>query len=773
MRPSNCLVTLKPRNDLSPLQRIHSLRSAVGQRDTASDLSIIGFLLAVSFTYLQVHPINALLIAITVVSQAALGTVVLIRITLGTNPSATLLLGPGVIFGGAISFAIFQIAGRGWLGILLVTVSGLAAVIKLTVISGRRSSESHRAWWFIQMVGLAALALTWEFGELLPVALGCFVIGLVSAEAQRFPRLLRWITGLAATGLICVPLVLRQDYWWLVTDDYMFFEVLSRHINDTGPFADWGASNWSQYHWLSYGWSGLLNTLGGSPATLVTLTRVMPLLYSLSLAASLIHIAKQLNSSGSKLLVVLPAWTIVSLNRLDWSGTSTSGVYAVLAALVASLLSTSTTIPAVRSRVLVYLVALPVVVLTKLPSIFAAMILLIHLEAWSSTQFIPRRKRVYILASATVASIAAIFLGIWAGSIFLGGWSLGKVNPALGELAERGVILALLGLILIKIWIWTPVILGVFSNLQRSHLETNSATQVLMYCALPLLLSALMADVLIAGRANSTEYFSGPLYFLGLFALLSVSPRLGVNQVSPRMLSLSLLGSLVLTATAVAWNSFGLAEQVWKSLDFSLLQRTSLQVSPPLYLISDGRFVIAVMAGISGCLLLRRTMSLKLTVVAMMFALTCFTFYHDSPRSTREFRRERHSSELATNLGSLEEREVGLWLQKNSEPTDIIATNSLGPSDLPGANFALAMWSQREFLVIGPRFVGESQKKARAIDLSLAFANTSSVQSCHDLRKNGVSWFIVDLRLTGRDSWAPCAARRYGHGELVVLQLAS
>ncbi|MGA1259691.1 MAG: hypothetical protein ACO309_05695, partial [Ilumatobacteraceae bacterium] len=90
----------------------------------AGDMTLVAGLFVVALTYLDVPFWNALLFGPAITLQAAVGGVVLTRLLKGVPGSLLLLLGPGLILGGALSFAIFQLVGRGTLGLVVVVAVG-------------------------------------------------------------------------------------------------------------------------------------------------------------------------------------------------------------------------------------------------------------------------------------------------------------------------------------------------------------------------------------------------------------------------------------------------------------------------------------------------------------------------------------------------------------------------------------------------------------------------------------------------------------------------
>lgn len=759
---------------LIPLAGFRTFRRQLSFGGVVSEVLFVALVLVATFTYLDVPLGNALLIGVTLNLQAALGTVVLMRILSGVKGSLLLLMGPGVIVGGALSFGLFQIVGRGWLGLVATTTAGLVAMFRLVRSTPWQPLESKHLWLISQILGLAALALTWEFGELLPVAIACFVFGFFTSDSPHFPSTVRWLVGIAASGVIIAAFFLRQDYWWLVTDDYQFFEVMSRHITESGVFANWGVSNWAKYHWLSYGWSGLLNFSGGNPEAFVTLTRVMPALYSLALGASLMLIsASFVFAAKVQFLTMLPAWTVVALHRLDWSGTSTSGIYAVIAAVTAAVVLELSTTNSFGRRVALYGVGLLIIALTKLPSLFAVFIAFTLIEVWNSSRRTSQVKRLLLLVPAPFAVTALVTAAISVTGSVIGGWNLVSVNPNLGQLSEFGPSFAATGLLLQKLWIWVPVLVAVLWAMQRSLQPPKHIVRGLAYFAIPLLFMALVSDVRIFGNANTAEYFSGPMYFLGSFVLLPLIPQPATLPIKARMRAVVLICSITLFAAGYFWVRLDFAVEVWNFIGVQTFQWNGLKVVLLQWVSADGRFAIALVFLVS---MLFGFWSINWRwafVAAALFALSAFTLYGYVDFSRGELTRERSIDELASIIGSNEIQDVGVWLKNNTGPASLIATNHIvGPNGGELGDYSLSVWSDRTFLVLGPRFGGQLLVKERAVKLSLSFADHPTREVCRALSAQGVQWFVIDLRLTRTPSWKTCATTAYESENFLVLRLS-
>jgi hypothetical protein len=107
-------------------------------------------------------------------------------------------------------------------------------------------------------------------------------------------------------------------------------------------------------------------------------------------------------------------------------------------------------------------------------------------------------------------------------------------------------------------------------------------------------------------------------------------------------------------------------------------------------------------------------------------------------------------------LGATDSQKVGVWLANNTRPDDLLATNHLydetGTRTF-GDDYSLAVWSQREFLVLGPKFFAVSETAAAEIDLSLRFGENPTAGDAKNLTARGVAWFVVDTATTDHRSW--------------------
>ncbi|MGA1332962.1 MAG: hypothetical protein ACO31D_07375 [Ilumatobacteraceae bacterium] len=132
------------------------------------------------------------------------------------------------------------------------------------------------------------------------------------------------------------------------------------------------------------------------------------------------------------------------------------------------------------------------------------------------------------------------------------------------------------------------------------------------------------------------------------------------------------------------------------------------------------------------------------------------------------------SSELEVMLGSSEGRSVGKWLNANTEASDLVATNFLfsdSAQQVFSDDYSLAVWSRREFMVLGPKFFGVSETAIDEISLSMRFAQSPSKADALSLTDRGVRWFVVDLDATSQRAWEPYGDVIFRTDRFWVIQL--
>lgn len=758
-------------------------RSATLQ-GSVRDLAAIWLTLTLTLVYLEVPIGNAPLFATALVLQAALGTVVIVRLLEGAQPSLLMLLGPGLILGGALSFVLFQLVGRGVVGLLTATLAGIASA-GLLLRSFAPETDQEPRWWVLgQIAGAGALAVAPEFTELLPAAVALFGLGVL-ARTTRLSR--RAVLAVTFVGMCAVfPFVfLRREYWWLTSDELTFFEVISRHLTLEGPFADWGTSNFARYHWLSFGWNGLLDVMGGSPEPLTTLTKVMPAAYTISMISSLALMLKLLHRNLMRFSTILLVWVIAAIGQWDWSSTSTAGVYAVLAAFI-SLGMFASNSGLLNLRTVVLLSAfLPIIMLTKLPSFFVA-VLCIWMAAViglaKTSRSVVANRMIYwaLLLTALPGNLG----GVWLLGRILGrgpggesNIQLRQMNPDLGQLSQFGPSFAVFTLATSQLWLLMIVVLIIFRSSRQG--SVNREIRWLTHSSTMSLLLGLIYAALLDAWSSDFVYFTGPMYFvasLGLLVFGGVDDRHSGATHQSRVLPSAVV---LMTLAGLVWMDVRFAEPFWDSVTRTVSGNTDLRIEILRFFTADrlfgaslAAFVIFVIWGLK-----KRSINLpEALLTSWLLALVLMAFTSLGLQFLTDSRREVSSSEVIEIIGPSDVRDVGTWLRMNTRTSDLIATNyKLSEASFKYEGYPLAAWSHREFLILGfptPETRATQEKWIQTSRAVKEFVTSGNREGCQTMLNLGARWFVADLEHTSYRDWPKCATIEFSSDRFVILALA-
>jgi len=730
-------------------------------------------LMTLVLIYVSVPPLSAILISAALTIQGLLGTVVLTK--LFELPGSVLMIaGPGLILGGAISVGVFQITGRGGLGLSAAAILGLASMIRIQTLD--HATLNNLTWTLGQTVGLALLALSTEHSELIPFALALLLAGIVLGHESRNSRWLVVVVTAICLIVGVLSFVWRRDYWWLVTDDYQHIEIIMRHVTKSGPFADWGAYNYgTSYHWLSNAWAGLLDEYGAHPGAFVTTSRVMPMVYALSMSASLLLVAGTIGKDAPRSLVAISAWAIVASINLDWAGISTGGIYAVLSAAVAVAFLGRSSQGSFITRTLSYTIFIPIAILTKAPSIVS--IIAVGLCAVLTSLLARLRNRWLRLggvALAVAVSLAAAFLAIGLLAYLSDGrMRLALSNPALGQLStlEPEGVLALSTLQ--HSWLIVPGLLLYLSQGGR-HVFKSLPYGRLIPSALTALTAGILIQMTVVTNAGDFKYFSGPMFFFASLTSFMLACELQTKGASdghsargPLILYLFVLGF------ALYWKNLRGIDQIWNLVAGALPDYVQNGGELLKFVTRDTRFGAAFAAMVLSIVLLSSKSGQRWLRYALLAALATAPSISAYGQAWDDFRRTRNESEIAMLLGESDSREVGAWLRNNSGSEELIATNHLVTADgAMGDDFSLAVWSEREFFLIGPRFhVGDSSRVEPAYRLSMNFMTNTESGLCDAIRQAGVAWFVEDNTVTEDRKPPDCIREEHKRGRFTVWRI--
>ena len=139
------------------------------------------------------------------------------------------------------------------------------------------------------------------------------------------------------------------------------------------------------------------------------------------------------------------------------------------------------------------------------------------------------------------------------------------------------------------------------------------------------------------------------------------------------------------------------------------------------------------------------------------------------------------STEIAEPIiGSIEYRELLMWLKTNSANNDLVATNRQCLEVRPNPKECLALWSLtsaisgRQNLVEGfypPNSESQNEERDRRMSIVIEFVENPSDENRDALIAYGVKWVVVDQAITNSRDWAPFATERFKNLAGSILEL--
>lgn len=260
----------------------------------------------------------------------------------------------------------------------------------------------------------------------------------------------------------------------------------------------------------------------------------------------------------------------------------------------------------------------------------------------------------------------------------------------------------------------------------------------------------LIFQLTITGNANTAGYFSKPFLFLASFALLvDLQEITAPTQLRLNLSRITAIGALWLAS--FLWEREGVARYLWQSASDGILKFDLQQIALLEFVTSGQQSGLGFLCAITLLFasITRRARPSAL-VGPLLFAFTLTVFTGNSELADSALRRVRGAEEIAGNLGSKESQQVAKWLRETSSQSDLIATNHLIDPESGSllSDFSLSAWSDREFLVLGPKFLGASSSVESAFKSSMRFGDVGVDTKPNSLAEFGVDFFVFDKKIT-------------------------
>ena len=773
----------------------------MGLVDTLLPISLRSVVLAIivllgAFLLTEVPPVVAVICALVV----AMHTITGIRLYQRYLGAATVTVFEYISFGFAIGAALSIFTALilqpilnpsiGWI------IPSIVVLAMPKIARGPTSSaqiDSPRIEW-LGVVSIAFLYVAQDSHW--PTAVFAAGICLYVALAYRPKKTWLRASGLTLAtagfvGGIVASVHNRPPFWHYLTDDFQFFESLSRSIWNYGPHDEFGTLGTigAQYHISTYAYSGLLDRLSGASAFIV-LNRAMLVLTALLLSTIVWAFIRR--GGGENRLINLGLAAMFPL-FFDYSFTSPSYCFGLFFYLVGVFFWTDHRHPInPRIQVLIGILITAFIMTTKISNMPTVLSGLGVLALWALL-LKPRWAKSTLINFATTSTTTGVYFLIFlansrTGSLLESMYPFGWARRIAGDLVtiSNPITRIFASLMYTSLYLVLPVasVLFLFTIYRRLH----SPLLIFVLPALPLsLITALF------GGSDASGYFvSSCLGLLNITFIVFLSKFFSDfnwherhnRQITLFAVIAGLLG--LLTHRAVAYFNGGAAKEI--------LIRSILQA----------HWVAALLLASVAYGLFRLGRVRKKHPFLILFVvaeLMCFASINVMLLDRLTKGSELSTAESATAIGSMDEIAVGQWLRTNTKKSSLIATNYFcglacsgadwfendflrlddtvifpaSPTRYGASNFILSAYAERRFLIEGSRLLlvnGMPHEDVRKrMNIALAFANKPSTASQGLLLNFEVNYFVIDKQSTSRRDWGPMAAKLYENDTFVVLRL--
>lgn len=707
-----------------------------------------------AFGIFGISAVTAFFTAVVIVLQCLLGIHLLRAIFPTFGFSVTGLVGPGFVVGATIWVIPVQLAGSGAKLNFAVALILLALLIHLVRQSKLRIDRSITDD-FLGISGLAFVIMSNEWNQMIFVAVLLLVALLIKnlSLLRTIQKTVLCWTLIAAAGISLLwGLQLQGPFWWIITDDNSYYEALQIHLRDFGIWEPWGPTNISQYHWLTPAWVGQVSQITFADDW-VTLTRVAPIVFSLAISATTIELIKRFLVADflqyAHFLMIIGCAFLFLVLRIDFSGTSTYGVFAIAATTILTLIKSVENPRAVAG----WLLLLVMIFATTFAKLFSLPVVLCIASALLCASVTHRQRQLLTVLCCTAFASLVLYVGalIWLGqrldNEYEGGWSVNVPNIATA--AQR--LLPLTGSVAVPV-IVSMVILA--RGKQASFRDT-----VLLFGSFITLSLALLAKLLIVPgfAATSDAYFMKPaLYFALLIVVCVVATTKNRSVIAGAILGTALsIGSI---------QQLGTVEAI-----IALLPQSLVAITRAEFLVTQNWPIPVAIAVSSGMALLavKKTREFgSYLSVALLGVVLVFSLHLGIDRAEYSLRKDnsqwasREASTVRAVLGDTDLVDVGTWIDANTTRNSMIATNDLcarnnsrrrllsDASEVAceafGNDYTLGHATKRRFLLLGPRFAYENPElRDSYVSISLRFGQTPTLEIQQDLLDLGVDYFVV------------------------------
>ncbi len=691
-------------------------------------------------------------------------------------------------------FVNIQMPRIGWFVAVLVATGAFLVVKqskKIAIPTVLWKSEFTKS--FLPITAISAMALGTEWFWLFPSGVLFVIASFISvATPQKYSRFAIRTASLGAliTGVFMIAS--RPKIWWLVHDEFPFFQLISRSL------ADWGFQDYAlqsgvafKYHWFTYAWIGLVDRTSGASVFFV-LAKVAPVIFALLITA----VSWSFISSFSKSILRTYTGTLLVMSASTYPLWG-YGLKITLLMSPSSFFTTAIFFVTVYFLVLganqmLHLQLVTTSILVAITMLGKTMhgVVLISAIAFALVIEIFTKKKVD--RKNAVSGCLAIAIGLSTYFLLISNpvgkdyyqINIGRYFPQAQSDAQFLLkkYVTLIGLLIILAIVVLPVLL-ILLKLLRFHTEKFYFIDLLSS-------GALISGASLAFLINTPG--GGGLYFIQAATALST------------LLSFSSLSRIDLTPIKI-WTRLGISTLGVAFCALSFLIPSTDSGSPHAIIVRSMRiYASAVLLIVSvlvilaiGALQRRNSFNqvLKVTVVAaiMSVSFSAANWFNVIERKHKEFARDGETYLATDNLANLAK-----WVNSNSKSSDIVASNfgwpKLADNDIEfyrapctefknkgvlvetcrrTDNVLLVVYMHRRTWLQATKvhYTGFTPEIDSRQTATLGFASDPTAAQAKQMLDDGVDWFVVDRSTTNRTSWEPFATIRYSNDTFFVLEL--
>ena len=709
----------------------------------------------------------------------------------------------GVGMGAVIGFGLALLSSQlfrtisprsvSWTILPIIVVAISFRAMKNETLSFNNSKTNFNDFYILVSGTLIAISTSWYW--LVPIALASGVLTtwtlvrsswIFRSRGERYLVHVIGVVGLAlsvfAISILNSLEKIRNPVWWswrfakIQDPDVLFGESMMHSVGFFGNSDNiFFAGAKLHYHWLSFAWNDTLNALfqtdpfaiSGIAAPVIVIFIIMCLVATIASRFSNSRISTPLVVLGVSSMCAGPIPFVRMLHPYSYSF-NFSLIYTF--AFIILLLSIDKS-KFLANASLTFLIT-TVLFGSKITSVVALVVGLLIANLFSLVR--KDRDLKHYFAISCVSALAVLLL-LFFNYYSANSKSADSVKFGPGVIFEqKAFMVAGLPVTVFLIGFISILVLATYSLTGVFWIKgiTNSSTRFALLFSINGGLSSLIFGVLFFDVGENLAYLiqTGIALILpiSIIAISNFKFNFGLRKPAPIVIA-AVVGVF---AAKISWAIFGRVS----GNSVAVVYKSSSAIVIPLFV---GLFLVVI-----GRLIFRLESRSVFALFAVLtisagtlgsYASFASGFYQDGG----DYHQLRvDDSDMIT--GSVDYRELLVWLRNNSAKHELVATNRYCSDSYDVPPNCMALWSltstisQRQVLVEGeypPNSQAREIEREKRRVLVEIFVNKPSIESRAKLNDYGVRWVVADFAVTETRSWGEFAEVRFTNGAGSVLEL--